>query len=101
MILFWFLLEDNVEMIEEYNEEDNFISELESTPDKSLIKLLLHDTDTALNIKSSLVIKLLKAASNIHIYYKNKELRNEDVISDLRDGDQSNSKIFQVQLSRK
>ncbi|GFN98445.1 hypothetical protein PoB_002495100 [Plakobranchus ocellatus] len=64
-------------------EEDQLMSDLEPTPDKSKIKLYVSPEERAKDIKARLAIRLLKSPTDIHIAFENKELRDEDVVMDL------------------
>ncbi|KAK3771003.1 hypothetical protein RRG08_002052 [Elysia crispata] len=65
-------------------EEDKIISDLESTPDKSKIKLQLNAEERVREIKARLAMRLLKCPADIHIAFENKELRDEDVVMDFK-----------------
>ncbi|XP_050402230.1 uncharacterized protein LOC126818729 [Patella vulgata] len=94
-----FLPQDQ-ELKTESSDEDKLMSELESTPDKSSIVLQINENDKISTLKATLAVKLLKAASNLHVFDNNREMRNEDVIGDLRDDNQEKFKVFKVQLLR-
>ncbi|XP_046585596.1 uncharacterized protein LOC124292521 isoform X1 [Haliotis rubra] len=67
------------------DEEDRTIAGLQSTPDKSCIRLTLTAEERARDVKGKIAVKILKAASDIHICYGNLELRDEDVVGEYRD----------------
>ncbi|XP_071118084.1 uncharacterized protein [Haliotis cracherodii] len=56
------------------NEEDRTITDLQSTPDKSCIRLTLTADERTRDVKAKIAVKILKAASDIHICYGNLEL---------------------------
>ncbi|RUS80800.1 hypothetical protein EGW08_011421 [Elysia chlorotica] len=70
--------------LEVKTEEDNMISDLKSTPDKSKIKMNLNAEERVREVKSRLAIRLLKRPTDIHVAFDNKELRDEDVVMDLK-----------------
>ncbi|XP_064606618.1 uncharacterized protein LOC135471345 [Liolophura sinensis] len=80
------------------SDTDLLLEDLDSTADKSLIGLTLNHNDSAEDLKKRLAVKILKAASNIHIYFMGQELRNEDIIGDLRDEERRDASLFKVLL---
>ncbi|XP_033738825.1 uncharacterized protein LOC117326256 [Pecten maximus] len=85
------------ELLEE-SAEDRLIVDLSSTANKQEIELSLTDADTAKDIQKKIAYKILKSASNIHICHKGKEIRDEDVIGDLRDPEEGSWTVFKVTM---
>lgn len=77
-----FGLEDTQAVVK--TDEENMLADLESTPDKSLIKLHLGAEERVKEVKARLAIRLLKNPSDIHIAFDNQELKDEDVMMKLR-----------------
>ncbi|XP_046850984.1 uncharacterized protein LOC124444405 isoform X2 [Xenia sp. Carnegie-2017] len=69
-----------------------------STQSKDTIRMTLTNLDSAETIKRKLAVKLLVPAINIHITFNRAELRNEDVISDLRSPEEGMWRQFSVLL---
>ncbi|KAL8606385.1 hypothetical protein ACOMHN_020539 [Nucella lapillus] len=80
-------------------EENQLLEDLESTPDRSQIRLKVKSEERVSSVKARLAVKLLKAASNILIYQQDQLLRNEDVLSDLRPQEERHPAILDLQLT--
>ncbi|XP_041359257.1 uncharacterized protein LOC121375722 [Gigantopelta aegis] len=77
--------------------EDVPSDDLQSVSDKTKIRLTLCDTDRVSGVRAKLAIKLMKAASNIHVCYNKQELRNDDVIKDLQ-SEGNGMELFSVEM---
>ncbi|XP_060069928.1 uncharacterized protein LOC132549960 [Ylistrum balloti] len=78
--------------------EDRLVVDLSSTANKQTIELTLTDADTAKDIQKKIAYKILKSANSIHICHKGKELRDEDVIGDLRESEEGSWTVFKVKM---
>lgn len=87
------------ELAEVETEEDRLVGDLSSTANRQLIELTLTDSDKVNDVKNKMAYKLLKSAYNIHICWLKKELRDEDVIGDLRQEEDGCWKVFKVNMT--
>ncbi|XP_061181737.1 uncharacterized protein LOC133190243 [Saccostrea echinata] len=79
-------------------EEDRLQQNLSSTANRQHIQLLLSDEDSVKEVRKYVAAKILKSACDIHVCYEKQELREEDVVGDLRKEEEGSSKTFCVDL---
>ncbi|XP_076462012.1 uncharacterized protein LOC143294532 [Babylonia areolata] len=80
-------------------EENRSLEDLESTPDRSQIRLKVKSDERVSSVKARLAVKLLKAASSILITHSDTVLRNEDVLGDLRPQEERDPAILDLLLT--
>lgn len=80
-------------------EENCMLDDLESTPDKSQLRLKVKSEEQVSSLKARLAVKLLKAAANIHVCHNEVPLRSEDVLGDLRAQEERVPAILDVHLT--
>ncbi|KAK7099826.1 uncharacterized protein [Littorina saxatilis] len=80
-------------------EENQLLQDLQSTPDRSQIRLKVKSDEQVSSIKARLAVKLLKAAANMFIYDKATLLRNENILGDLRPQEERSPAILDVLLT--
>lgn len=80
-------------------EENRLLEDLQSTPDKSYLKLKVKSEERVSSLKARLAVKLLKAAMNILVCHNDTLLRSEDVLGDLRSQEERLPALLDVQLT--
>lgn len=82
----------------EITPEDRLQNNLSSTANRQSVELQLSEEDTVREVKKFLAAKILKSASDIHVCFEKQELREEDVIGDLRKEEDGQNSTFSVNL---
>nr|XP_022317731.1 uncharacterized protein LOC111120959 [Crassostrea virginica] len=90
--------EGGVESSEDLTSEDRLQHNLSSTANRQNIELQLSDEDTVKEVRKFLAAKILKSASDIHVCFEKQELREQDVIGDLRQEEKTATFSVNLQL---